>query len=359
MKKLLIISAEQFGYQIDFYNWCFYLRKDYNITYIAENMNLPRVKMDGVSEVLINAEIGFIGKLFRFLTAIKKVLKQDRFENIIVTNNQISTIIRILLINKKVIHDIRTIAVFENVLKRKLYDLNWYIGTRIYTHNTVITDKISDFYKIKKNKYSVLPLGANVISNKEKHFDVFHLLYIGVIRKGFNQSIEGFSDFLKIHPNATYTIIGFKDFCDVDTEQELKEAIVDLKLEKSVRFVGRKNHSECVEYFDACNVGVSFIPMLPQFDNQPPTKNFEYLLSGMICIATATNANKSIIKPDTGIVINDNSKSFTDGLIQLHNNRLKFKSNDIRKLYLNNCWEKIVENKMKPVLNEFENVLAP
>jgi len=126
-------------------------------------------------------------------------------------------------------------------------------------------------------------------------------------------------------------------------------------LDKNVNFVGRKNHSECVEYFDKCNVGVSFIPMLPQFDNQPPTKNFEYLLSGMICIATATNDNITIIKPDTGIIINDNAKSFTEGLIQLHNNRFMFKSNDIRKSYLNNCWEKIVESKMKPVLNEFEN----
>jgi nucleoside-diphosphate-sugar epimerase len=67
-------------------------------------------------------------------------------------------------------------------------------------------------------------------------------------------------------------------------------------------------------YFDIHNIGVSYIPMLKCFDNQPPTKTFEYLLSGMPVIATATNANKDIINDVNGVLINDNSEEVYNGL---------------------------------------------
>lgn len=355
MKKLLIITYEQLGYQIDFYNWCLFLKDEYEITYLSFNLSLPIVKLYGVNEVLVEGKTGIFIKLFLYLKSLRHLLKNNNYSNIIVTNNQFSTLVKLFLLNKKVIHDIRTVAVFENKLQRFIYNFNWYLGTKFYTHNTIITEHIAEFYNINRLKYTVLPLGANIISAKDKKFDTLNLIYIGVIRKGFIESIIGFSKFLEIQPQATYTIIGYKDFCSIDTVQQLNETIKNLKIERNVNFIGRKLHSECIPYFDNCNVGVSFIPLLPQFDKQPPTKTFEYLLSGMVCLATSTFANKKIINDDNGIIINDNAESFTEGLKKIYINRNNYNSKIIRDTQNSNKWVTIVNDVLKPVLLKFEN----
>ena len=357
MKKLLIATEEPLGYQTDFFNWCLNLNSVYSITYLCFTSNLPLISVTNVNVIQIDTNAGRIKKEILYFKKAKLLIKHGNYNNIIVTNNKRSTLLKLVFKDKKVIHDIRTIAVFQEKWKKIAFNLNWFIGALVYTQNTIITESIAEFYRIPYRKYSVLPLGANIISKQNKNFEVFNLLYIGVIRDNFIESIKGFAKFIKNNKYATYTIIGYNDgSSSSDTVLKLKETIVDLQVEKYVRYVGRKNHFESIEFFDSCNVGVSFIPTLKHFDNQPPTKNYEYLLSGMICIATSTSANKKIINDENGIIVNDNSDSFAEGLNILYENRLKFNSFKIRQSQLNHQWSNIVEKSLKPVLNKFDNL---
>ena len=67
------------------------------------------------------------------------------------------------------------------------------------------------------------------------------------------------------------------------------------ELSDIVSCIGRVPHHDLKKYFDEANVGVSFVPLLAHYQYQPPTKTFEYLMSGLYCIATSTIANKEII----------------------------------------------------------------
>ena len=76
-------------------------------------------------------------------------------------------------------------------------------------------------------------------------------------------------------------------------------------------------HGWEIEYEES-NIGVSYVPITSYYNYQPVTKTFEYLMSGLPVIATATYENKLIINQSNGILIEDNPKSFCEGLIQMH-----------------------------------------
>ena len=54
------------------------------------------------------------------------------------------------------------------------------------------------------------------------------------------------------------------------------------------------------------------------YDIQTPTKTFEYIISGLFCIATNTTANKNLINKDNGILCDDNATSFSNALMKLY-----------------------------------------
>ena len=82
--------------------------------------------------------------------------------------------------------------------------------------------------------------------------------------------------------------------------------------------------------------------MTDYYENQPPTKTFEYAFSGMFTIATRTQANQEIITPQNGLLIGDNSDDFAQSLDVIWKNRDDINSIIIRKSVENYSWENIV-----------------
>jgi glycosyltransferase involved in cell wall biosynthesis len=103
--------------------------------------------------------------------------------------------------------------------------------------------------------------------------------------------------------------------------------------------------------FDESNIGLSYIPITKYFDYQPPTKTYEYLLSGIPVIATNTNENKKIINNNNGILINDDIESIRKGFYIMYNNLSIYKSDEIRKSCLKFTWENIINNQLIPKIN--------
>ena len=90
--------------------------------------------------------------------------------------------------------------------------------------------------------------------------------------------------------------------------------------------------------------------MTPYFDCQPPTKTFEYLLSGMPVIATATYENSLVVNDGNGVLINDTADSFCEGLEKLANNRVVYNSEKILTTCKQYTWENIIHNDLKSYL---------
>jgi glycosyltransferase involved in cell wall biosynthesis len=350
MKKLIIITQNQFGYHTDLYYYCKYLKDIFGIVYICWDYGLPKIEMDGVRLVYVSRRGNILVRTMRFL---RQTLLQIKDRQAIVFTKYfkgVSLALRLLRPNHLFVLDIRTGSVHKNSLVRRLHDTRLKFETRFFKHVTVISKSLAEKLGIA-HKVHILPLGADVISSTNKSFESLHLLYVGTLfNRNLDVTINGFKKFydeFKDQIPISYTIIGGGLN---NEEQALKDLVSQNGLFDVVKITGRIPHTKLGSFFDQCNIGVSYVPMVDYYDCQPVTKTFEYLLSGMPVIATNTSENKIVITLENGVLVGDTAEDFYSGLQAIFEKRHMFDSAEIRRRGMGYAWESIVRKNMKPYL---------
>lgn len=350
-QKLLIINKDFFGYHVDTYKYCQYLRDRYDITYICLEPSKERIESfdnvrviyttNKVPRVLRGAYYTIYCILFAFFYKGKVFVKY--FET--------AGLIKRVLFWKKMILDIRTLSVSPNENVRNKYNAKLNRACNLYDYVSIISEGVRDNININISKTSILPLGADIISNTNKQFNQINLLYIGTLYgRKIEDTIVGFKLFSEKYPDNdfTYDIIGNGYNNEFET---LSQLVRDYQLSNRIKLHGFIPNNKVKPFFDKCNIGVSYVPMTEFYNHQPPTKTYEYILSGLFTIATSTYCNKVIINSNNGILIEDNSESFANALECIYLNR-DFDSNKIRETLLECTWEKIVINSLIPILEK-------
>ena len=187
-----------------------------------------------------------------------------------------------------------------------------------------------------------------MISHTNKMFDSLRMLYVGTLNNrdiiktviGFHQYLEKSGD-----TNAIYDIVG-----NGEEFSQIKEYVETEKLEKRIILHGQKKYDELKPFFDKCNVGIAFVPITPMYDYQPPTKTFEYLNSGLFCIATDTTANRNVITATNGCLIQDTANDFCSAIQLFMHKRQFVSSSQIRKTGRPYLWKTIIEQQLLPAL---------
>ena len=82
------------------------------------------------------------------------------------------------------------------------------------------------------------------------------------------------------------------------------------------------------------------------------TKTYEYVLSGLYCIATKTKANAEIITQENGCLIYDTPESVCQGIERYWQQRKRLKEDVIRSSLVAYKWENIIRESLLPLLNE-------
>jgi glycosyltransferase involved in cell wall biosynthesis len=217
---------------------------------------------------------------------------------------------------------------------------------------TTLSLNLANLLKLPSKKTFILPLGASVLDETPKQYNKTHLIYIGTLHKRhIEKTIDGFAKFYAKHTGEVslrYDIVGFSHI--EDDEVKIKSAISKNNLSGIVAFHGRKNHQQLKEYIQNATIGVCFVPQTPYYDVQPPTKIFEYALSGLITIATNTSENRRFITDINGVICEDNADSFCDAMENVYTNLDKYNDRKIRESLNEYNWENIVENILLPIL---------
>lgn len=342
--RLLIIHKNQFGYHTGNFEMTTRLAGRYDITFICFDSGLKRVPTEKINIKYVSANGGYFKRGYHFLKACFCEFKNP-YDSIFITYFLSSSLLAIFS-RKKIIIDFRTGAVNKKLWKRRLNDGIAMLEAKAFAHVTLISEGLRVLLKVSEEKSSILPLGANVISAENKTFKTPKLFYIGTLNnRNIEQTILGVSSFLNQNPkyktSLEYNIVG-SGFNN--EEKKLSQLVTELKLENNIILHGRKSHDEVQALFDSSNIGVSYVPMTQYYDHQPPTKTYEYILSGMACLATATSENKKCIQVNNGILIEDTASAFTDGLEKLVNNFDEFDSVRIRETLKDHTWEKISQD---------------
>lgn len=348
MKRLLIVNKAAFGYHTDSYKHCEYLRDQFEITYFCFENGQQRVMMEGVEVICVPLSGNYLQRAVRFFTEMRKQLRQRAFDITMVVNFDACFLVLLLVKSRRFFLDIRTGSVARNNRRRSLQDFKTRVNTWFFRNITVISRGIAAKFRLRR--FTLLPLGADTISATNKAFDQLRLVYVGTFTgRSIEKTIEGFRLFKERHPltTAIYHLIGFGTPAE---EQLLKDRIQALGLNAHVIYHGRVQHAELGTYFDQCNAGISFVPVTPYYEFQPPTKTFEYLLSGMACIATATYENKQLISEENGVLCDDSPEAFAAALAQLAVYFPQYDSEAIRKQSSRFSWETIVRTHLFPYL---------
>lgn len=352
MKKILIISKDQFGYHTDINKWCQYLRDSYDVSVLTFNDGKEKMDMDGVKNIYVpNARYRLLrGILFLVISTLCIIFSNGI---IIVCYFKQCTLYKRLCPRKRMILDIRTLDVSGNEIERKNNDNDLRKCVRLYDFVTCISEGVRQKACVPVEKSTLLPLGAEMFPFPSKKFDTLKLLYIGtLLNRNIEKTVHGLAIAMKTtNIDIEYDIVGDSLGNELDN---LKSYIVESGLENNVHVHGYIRHDLLTPFFEKCNIGVSFIPMTDYYDYQPPTKTFEYALSGLYVIATSTTANKEIINSDNGLLIEDTAESFANALIEIIKNKKSLDSSKIKSTLEKYQWKNIVESIFKPILENWQ-----
>ncbi len=333
-QKLLILCQKQWGYHIDTYKYATLLTNEFDITYVCWDYGLDKIDHEGICVKYLSRNSSLLTRNIKYLSAVSKEISTSRSDICFIKYFRGCSLLKIAHRKVLFVFDVRTGAVGNNKLKRATYDFFMKFESRFFRNVTVISKSLSVRLGFKEKAY-ILPLGSDVISKVDKQFDTIRLLYIGTLNsRDISKTVEGFEKFLRHYGNkidAIYSIAG-----DGQEMPLLKEKIRYYELEKTVHLLGQVPFCNLKPLMDSHNIGVSFVPCTDYFDCQPVTKTFDYLLSGLPVIATATKENKAVINTTNGVCINDSAEEFYKGIAKIWENRDSYQSKHIResaKLY--------------------------
>lgn len=344
-KKLLIIAPYQFGELSDCFYWAKYATLEgWNVTYIGFKYKYREVKERTYNGVMIKSVMHYnnrkiLGLVF-YLKCIFEILYHNH-RNIIICRMPMCHILPKIFPQRNIILDVRTLSVSRNSQTREEQDNALKKLKKEFKKCSVISEGVGQ--KIEA-PYEVLPLGAEPLSIKPKSFDKMRLFYIGTFN---NRNLSIFIEGLALYQSQTGSDISF-DIVGGGSKEEVSaiKYTIETHRAKNVKMHGYLTHDEAQTFFDKCNVGVCFVPVTEYYQYQPPTKLYEYLLSGMVCIATNTQSNKEVINEKNGVIIHDTAKSVCDGLNKLQENLCRYNSKEIVFQSKSYHWSQIVNNRL-------------
>lgn len=349
MQKLLIVNNATFGHLTDAFMWCKYLKNRFDITFVSFDTLHPKAEMEGVNLKFVSYSGGWFIREMRFLLVSLWYCLMCSGPILVVYFKDAIWLKRILFW-KEMILDIRTFSVKRSSENRDVINRNLLVTARRYNNVTVISEGLKQKLEMPNDNVNILPLGADVISSIDTPFDQIKLLYVGILSgRDIDKTIAGLRHFKDKYPDndITYDIVGDGHY---DELNELKQLSTSLGLDDSITFHGWLPYADLPSFFDRCNVGISFVPKTDYYEFQPPTKTFEYAISGLYTIATSTHANKELVNSDNGILIDDNCVAFTNALETIWENRATIEHDRIRASLGSFKWNNIVSDILYPIL---------
>lgn len=348
-----MINQDQFGYKAGYYHYCKHLAKQgHKIMYLCNDHHLPKMQLDGVEVIYVNEPSSIKWRKI-FLSKIKELKKENKIDVVLCSYFRGCSILKMVTRGLPIIIDVRSGDVDKNESKRKVYNRIIKIEASLFNRIMILSESLAKLLNLKDGSYDVIPLGADEISDEPRQYDAIKMLYVGTLQqRDIHKTVEGLSNFCEKYPEADveYNIIGF----GLPEEETLIKQIIERKnLSNKVFFHGRVNYENLKPYFDKANLGVAFVPMTPYYDCQPSTKIYEYVLSGMYCIATNTYENRILIEPVNGMICNDNAASFCDTLERYYKmDKASFDSAEIRKSMSQYLWKNVINDKLMRLFNQ-------
>lgn len=343
--NILMINQDQFGYKAGYYHYCKHLTaQGHKVVVVCRDQKLNRLELPGV-EVFYVYEQDSIKWRFKCADQIRQLVGLGCYDVALCSYFRGCFLLRKSFGHVPVIIDIRSGDLSKNKITRWIFNRFIVLESSMFSRRMILAQSLAEMLGLKKNSYDVVPLGADIISRVEKDYSRMNLLYVGTLfQRNIQETIYGISMFRKEYPEVDirYDIVGFGT---AEEEALLENSILECGLSDSVVFHGRVNYEALSPFYDRANIGIAYVPMTPYYDCQPATKIYEYVLSGMYCIATRTYENRILVTEQNGILCEDNSVSFYNALKEYYmKDKESISTAGIRESMMHHKWSRVVND---------------
>ncbi len=346
-QSLLLVTRDQFGYHVDPYAYARELTRHAAVTYFCWDYGRPRVEVPGVRVIYSSREGNVAARNLRFLRELLELVGE--FDQSLLFYFPGVSLVHGWAEQRRLICDVRTGNVGGSAVRRWLFDRLLSLEMRTFRNRSFISEGLGRRFGF--DHFNVLPLGASVTPLVPRDYRAFQLLYVGTFSsRRMEEAVRGFGLFrAEMDPDFSchFTLIGSGTPAE---EQRLRETVAEADMAGAVTFTGYVQREQLTAYFQAANIGVSYVPITPYFDHQPVTKTYEYLLAGLPVIGTATSGQHSVITPENGVLIQDDPAAFAAGLHQLYHHRHGFSGTAIQQEALRYTYRNIVDHRLVPYL---------
>ncbi len=347
--NILMLNQDQFGYKAGYYHYCKYLSSQgHHIVFLCNDQHLDKMALDNV-EVIYVSQTGSIKWRLEFISTIKRIIRSSKID-VVMCSYYKGCSLNVSSFGKiPSIIDVRSGDLSPKTIIRNAFNRLIKLEVSRFSRIMVLSESLARKLKLKKSSYEIVPLGSDEIGEADKDFSNLSLLYVGTLfQREIHKTLEGLRLFLDEFPDVKihYDIVGFGE-----GEQFLVDRISELSLSEYVTFHGRVNYENLKPFFDKANIGVAFVPKTPWYDCQPSTKIYEYLLSGMYCLATDTYENSLSINGVNGILHDDSAQAFCEALKSLYlKERFSISSKTIRETMSEHLWPNVINRHLLPLV---------
>lgn len=353
--NILIICCGPLGFTTDAYELSKYLTHKHSVTYLCFRVGETVCCGHGsVPEALVVKDIDREGRqlwrAWKWLISCIKTCREG-YDLIYLYYFPLCSLVRLACPHKAFILDVRSGSVVPNPIKRRLFNLLIRIDSKAFNHISVLCESMRKYLHLPSTKTRIIPLGANPMDIPAKKFSYLHLLYVGTFfNRSLDDTIKGFAKYYSEYSeqlNLRYTLVGDSPTGD---RQRLSALIQELGLQDIIDLPGYIPRDQLKSFFERCNIGVSYVPIVPYYDCQPPTKTLEYLFTGIPVIATATTENRNIVNDDNGVLIDDTPEGFYKGLCKIAAKLSTYDSQKMRDSVSGYSWHHIMVDNALPFI---------
>ncbi|MBU7000295.1 MAG: glycosyltransferase family 4 protein [Theionarchaea archaeon] len=244
--------------------------------------------------------------------------------------------------------------------------LGWAIQTfesRLFDH-LILRDSshVPQFSYRDPREITIVPIGADLdlfkpgssTARKDLGIDENTFLFVYAGNLGRVRKIETLVDALKLlgSQKATLLVVG-----DGGTER-LRLHAKTVGMENQVVCTGSVPYEKVAEYIRCGDVFLSYVPLTPEFDAQPPLKTVEALACGLPVIASTTKGNRRFVThKENGYLVQDDAVSVYKAMAHLmEDESLRKKvAHAARPSVSDYGWGHIVKNSLLPT---YRKILA-
>lgn len=354
-KKVLFASKNQFGYNTPMFKKAQYASGSYQVTFVCWHYGMPEIRQKNINIIYVSRKGNKITRTIRLIKTIKKhyrngfdIIYANYFWGISLLKLSLGRTYFPIYINTLYVADDNTI---KGLVNNALIKFEIFFFRHIATVSTGVANKL------RLKNYHIIPMGGESFKTTFENKDSLSLIYVGTLgNRNIIQCVKGFHQFIEAYPERKFdqfVIIGNSDGDELD---EIATYVKRNNLGDRILTKGFVPQHELEPFYNDANLGVSYVPITPYYDNQPPLKTTEYLVSGLPVIATKTISNQKMVTSKDGVLIHDTEEDFFKGLITFVQKQSTFNSLEIKERNQKHHWLQVVEKKFYPLIeNELVN----